>query len=334
LYTLALARSPEQGAMNELLEKKNLSLAARWRLAAAYLLTGKPEVAQRLVTGAGTSVGSYAELSGTYGSELRDKAMILEVMNMLNMKTKAAPLARDIAAGICRSGWLSTQTASYCLLSLSSYYGSMSASGIKAAWTLDRNDKASVMTGKPVSVISLDPKPGKSRNLQVINQGKGQLYARLVIRGVPALGDSSSAENGMKMSVRYTSLKGEALEPRRLVQGTSFLAEVNVRNTGLWGDYKNLALVQIFPSGWEISNSRISGMAAALTEASAFTYQDVRDDRVITYFDLPATVSKTFRVLLTATYQGRFRMPSVQCEAMYDNTINARVPGGWVTVSK
>ena len=42
LYLLALARSPELGAMNRLREFKYLSIEARWRLAAAYKLAGQP----------------------------------------------------------------------------------------------------------------------------------------------------------------------------------------------------------------------------------------------------------------------------------------------------
>ena len=34
------------------------------------------------------------------------------------------------------------------------------------------------------------------------------------------------------------------------------------------------------------------------------TYQDIRDDRVYTYFDLAAGQTKSFRVMLTATYAG------------------------------
>jgi alpha-2-macroglobulin len=47
LYTLALAGAPEMGAMNRLRESRGLQLQARWRLAAAYILAGQPEAAQR-----------------------------------------------------------------------------------------------------------------------------------------------------------------------------------------------------------------------------------------------------------------------------------------------
>ena len=65
---------------------------------------------------------------------------------------------------------------------------------------------------------------------------------------------------------------------------------------------------------------------------STATYQDIRDDRVYSYFNIGAQRSQTYRVQLNAAYQGRFYLPSVGCEAMYDHTINARQPGQWVEV--
>jgi uncharacterized protein YfaS (alpha-2-macroglobulin family) len=58
----------------------------------------------------------------------------------------------------------------------------------------------------------------------------------------------------------------------------------------------------------------------------------VRDDRVNTYFDLKAGESKTVEVGMNASYLGRFYLPMVTVEAMYDATLNARVKGQWVEV--
>ena len=35
---------------------------------------------------------------------------------------------------------------------------------------------------------------------------------------------------------------------------------------------------------------------------------------------------------LNATYLGKFYLPTIESEAMYDNTVNARTPGFWVEV--
>ena len=43
---------------------------------------------------------------------------------------------------------------------------------------------------------------------------------------------------------------------------------------------------------------------------------------------------KTIRVLLHATYIGTYYLPSVRCEAMYDNSIQANSEGKWIEVIK
>ncbi|MCP4715400.1 MAG: hypothetical protein GY868_09800, partial [Deltaproteobacteria bacterium] len=57
-------------------------------------------------------------------------------------------------------------------------------------------------------------------------------------------------------------------------------------------------------------------------------------DRVHTYFDIEQGRTKIFRILLNAGYVGKFYLPMVTAEVMYDSTINARVPGRWISVTK
>jgi uncharacterized protein YfaS (alpha-2-macroglobulin family) len=78
LFTLALAGAPELGAMNQLRERESLPVAARWRLAATYELAGQTEAADALASPGPVTVGPYRELAGTFGSDVRDRAMILE----------------------------------------------------------------------------------------------------------------------------------------------------------------------------------------------------------------------------------------------------------------
>ena len=54
---------------------------------------------------------------------------------------------------------------------------------------------------------------------------------------------------------------------------------------------------------------------------SKYNYLDIRDDRVLTYFNLRRGETKVFTVRLQATYAGNFILPAVQCEAMYEMCI-------------
>ena len=92
-----------------------------------------------------------------------------------------------------------------------------------------------------------------------------------------------------------------------------------------------MALSQIFPSGWEILNSRMDNTDNS-AKSSVPRYQDIRDDRVYTYYTLRASETKTFRIYLNASYYGTFYLPAVYTEAMYDASISARIAGKWVNV--
>ena len=165
------------------------------------------------------------------------------------------------------------------------------------------------------------------------NNGKGILYARVTLEGIPETGDQSSASNNLSMSIRYLNMKGDEIDVTELDQGMDFMAEVKVTNPGILGNYQEMALTQIFPSGWEIHNSRMDGFTS-VHATDIPTYQNIRDDRVYSYFDLNRNKTKTFRILLNAAYLGDFYLPTVYCSAMYDNKINARKPGKWVKVVK
>jgi uncharacterized protein YfaS (alpha-2-macroglobulin family) len=94
-----------------------------------------------------------------------------------------------------------------------------------------------------------------------------------------------------------------------------------------------MALSQIFPSGWEIHNTRMDDFTSVHV-ADQPSYQDIRDDRVYTYFDIKRHGTNTFVLQLNAAYLGKYYLPAVYCEAMYDAGVIALVPGQWVSVIK
>ena len=42
--------------------------------------------------------------------------------------------------------------------------------------------------------------------------------------------------------------------------------------------------------------------------------------------------TKTFRILLNASYLGKYYLPGIQAEAMYNNDYSVRTKGQWVEV--
>jgi hypothetical protein len=333
LYTLALASDPDLAGMNRLRELNELTPTAGWMLAAAYVKAGQQEAARQLMAKLPTTVKPYHELAYSYGSDTRDKAIILETLVLLNEKTKAFELLKDISTALSNPGnWMSTQTIAWSLKAVGSFAGTEQKGNIQFSYSYNGKD-VNATTELPIAQVALPVTDGKTAVLKVVNNGKGTLFTRVILEGIPARGQEEDAESNLRISVGYTDADGSPIDPSQLEQGEGFIAEVTATNPGQRGAYKNMALNQIFPSGWEINNLRLDEAEDRLNNSS-MTYQDIRDDRVYTYFDLNPNEKKTFRVLLTASYAGNYYLPAVSCEAMYDRGIFARKKGQVVSVTK
>ncbi len=335
LYTLALAKAPELGAMNRLKEYPGLSVSAKWRLAAAYVKAGQPETAKKLITSLTTSIPKYSEMGWSYGSDDRDEAMILETLTLLDMKTKAAPLVKSVSKALSSRNWMSTQTTAYCLIAVSKFAASGGGASTEMKYNVKINSLApiSLNTKLPVKQIDMQLKGAAAGNVSITNNGSGILFARVILEGIPETGDQTNVDSDLKLNIAYTTMEGKTIDVAKLEQGTDFIAEVKITNPGTRGEYLQMALSQIFPSGWEIHNTRMDETESVI-KSDYPTYQDIRDDRVYTYFNISPYKTSTFRIVLNAAYVGRYYLPTVYCEAMYDNTINSRKPGKWVEVVK
>ncbi len=333
LYTLAVANAPEMGAMNRLRETAKLKNQAKWRLAAAYAQTGRFEVAEALVKELSTTVKPYKELSYSYGSGLRDEAMILETLVLMKDYEQAGRVVKNMSKQLNSGSWFSTQTVAYSLLAVGKLVGN-TAIGKPYNFNYQVGNLAAQDAGsdKPIMNIDIPVDGHNNKTLKVTNNSDGILYATIIVNGQPLMGEETSDEEDLNMSVQFVDLKGETINTTQIPQGTDFAAKVTISNPGNRGiNYEEMALTQIFPSGWEILNTRMSNLDY-FKDANTPEYLDVKDDRVYAYFDINKKKTHTYMVQLNAAYQGTYYLPAITCEAMYDNTIYARSEGQWVKV--
>jgi uncharacterized protein YfaS (alpha-2-macroglobulin family) len=333
LYLLALAKAPELGAMNRLKEYKFITPEAKWRLAAAYHLMGQSGVALQMISGLPYNFSARPFPGITFGSELRDQAMVLETLTIMGRRSEAEQLVRAVAAKLSQERWYSTQTTAYSLIAIARFCGK-NASGNKLVVTGNIGGQSiNINTAGYVSQTDVSFQNGKA-NIQLNNKGNNVLYVRIINQGQPVSGDSLKVNNNpnvLAMSVNFITTTGSPVDVSNITQGTDFVAKVTIKNTGRRGVYNQMALSQIFPSGWEILNTRLYNSEGSFKSSPA-EYMDIRDDRVYHYFDMKENETLTYYVQLNAAYPGTFYWPGVYCEAMYDNSISAGVNGRWVSV--
>ncbi len=336
LYTLVLAGKPEWGAMNRLRELPDLSAEAAGRLAAAYAKAGKTAIGRQLVREVDDPGRHGHEPGGpTLESALRDEAMRLETQLLLGQLPEAQATAQYLAEALGGTEWFDTHATAYALLAIGKFVrqaGLTTSAEARFRYVDGEGRTHSVKSDAPVFRSEWKSGPG-NRPVTVVNEGTGTLFTRLIVAGKPepVQGGKTVAEN-LSLKITFESPDGTPLDPDRLPQGTDFQVLVQVTHPKATGRaYQGLALTFPFPAGWELVNERLSEPGTGLPTHPPH-YQDIRDDRVLTYFDLAPGAGAVFRFRMTAAYQGTFFQPVISCQAMYDASVQASVPGRWVSV--
>ncbi len=326
LYTLALAGKPELAAMNRLRESKELSNDAKWRLAAAYALAGKKNVAEQIAQTANINFVPQKYDYYTYGSPFRNKAMALETMVLLG-DSKQRDLALSLAKDLSSKRWYSTQETAYALMSLAKMVEK--SGGKEMELTFTKNGKTEeVKTYRAIAQRDLSFVM-RGNSVTVTNKKGNLVYVTLSQRGKLPLGDELAEQRNLSIKSQYLDGTGKALDVSNLRQGTEIIAKVSITNTSN-SSINNVALAKIFPSGWEIVNTSFTELGGGATGKARYT--DIRDDRVNFFFDLDINETRTFTVKLNASYLGTYYLPGTQVEGMYDNNYYARNKGMWVKV--
>lgn len=338
LYILALAGEPQVGPMNLIKENDlaGMTDTEKWLLSAAFRLAGKKETARDILAKTGMEARQYTEPGSTFGSWLRDTAMLLEIATLFEDWNKADPLYDRIVDEVSGEAWYSTQTLGYALLAVGKY--------MKANAGDFREDKA-VIAGY-IKLPGIKKIPFETDQLKFsrkIDQGFGEeaevfidkktnlerLFVLLEWDGVPLKPDVREESKNLWLNVEWLNQDGMTINPATLKQGTTFWGHFRVgRSDSLNRRLTELALVQVLPSGWEIENVRLlsDDMPPWMRKwkLNRENYLDIRDDRVMWFFDLSGGNSQLdFVVKLTAVTAGQFILPPSLFEAMYDNRYQA-----------
>lgn len=318
-YVLALDGQADRSGMSRLREDRDkLSEEELLFLASAYAADGKKDVARQLcegLSGADLRVDPFAE---SYPSSDRVLALRLMLSNSLGDESGAFKLASELAGRLNdRSRYMSTQATAWALMAMSSY-----ARPQKKNAGIDVSAKCGgtlrELKGKCGLVSAEMPKAdGTKASVELKNNSANVTYVLVSATGRSGRDAVAREEHGLGLRVDYSLPDGSAVDPKKLERGTDFVCTVYVTNKSL-SDYRDIALCEMFPCGWEIRADR---------NDSKDLYQDWRDDRVYSYFDLAHDSTVKIAVRLVATYAGSYFQPAITAEAMYDGSVSATIPG-------
>lgn len=160
------------------------------------------------------------------------------------------------------------------------------------------------------------------------------LFWHISTQGFDRIAPTKAEMQGMEVRRRYRDAAGQLLAPNpRVALGDTVKVEIQARAYG--GPVNNAVLVDMLPGGFEIVIPSTDSPADAVQNnnagAQGLVRAERRDDRVIVFAHL-GTGDFTYTYTLRAVSKGRFTLPAVQGEAMYDQQIRANSAAGTVEV--
>lgn len=314
LYLLAMAKKPNISEMNLLYDNLNtLSTEAKWQLAAAYKLAGVEDTAKQIASKISIEPDSKYSFY-TYGSLVRDEAIIANAYKQI-YGTNNEELLQKISDTLLSKDYLSTQSTGYALyaLAMGANLENMNENFMDA--TLKIDDQAYTINQNQMQIFSFNDE-------KAIVSANKDIFVSFGVEGVKA-SENSVFSNKISLDRAFYDEKGNKISPSDIGSGQTFYMRISVSLNEGANYVSNIALTQILPSGWEVSNTLLDDNTPSFIKNSNYDFIDVRDDKIMWFFGLNKNRTHHFYIKLNAITPGSYTLSGAYAEAMYDDTYRA-----------
>jgi uncharacterized protein YfaS (alpha-2-macroglobulin family) len=331
LFILAKAGKPAKSGMNRFLNVVNSkNSAVYYLLAATYQLAGFESKSAELISTAEQKIKYGEENNGDYyyHASASKAAVIVECLSYFpTQKKNMEEFFADLVDKTNKT-WSSTYTKGYTFLATYKMYGSLKNLNQKMEFKLNldgKNESISVPSGQIWKTFT---EGNNSKAITVTNTGNKDLIINQYDRFIDTNLKKEFIERELKLNINYFNVTKGIAGLDSISLGDDLTCSVEIRNNSIF-KYENLALNYRVASGFELINPRLNNTNY---ELESVNYQDFKDDRVYSFFELAAgqSVNLTFRV--KAAFKGDFFKPMVQCEHMYRGDIFAKSATGRVVI--
>ena len=348
-YVLALAGKGKKARVERLISEipaaaKAEQLEDLYMLKAALYLAGNRRYEADLKTVDASVIQPERSNWWSFYSDRRRRGMQLSIFfDLFKNNPAGEPLAQRVAQSLVgqTSAYYTTQELVWGVTGLGKWVGGQAAKGV-AGGTLTADGAA----------INIRPTKGKTndrtwmvrraseyKQLSLdIPQSAAGMWLVVRSEGVRPNVLYKTGGNGMLVTRTFRNLAGEVVDTAAadaIKLGEVLFVELELRNaSGV--SIQNIALVDRLPAGFEIENARL-GRGVKLEWAQpddmwAVDFQNMRDDRVEAFGSLPPNTAKKIVYSVRAVTSGKFSIPPVEAEAMYDPTLWARAAGAMLVV--
>ncbi len=346
-YDLALAGKGKKGRLLKLIGELPSRLDGEtsekaYLLKAALYLAGDRRYASDLKSPDLSPITDERKNSWSFYSDRRRRGFLLSTFQDLFGDDPAGePLANMVAASLQghRSGWYTTQELVWGVTGLGKRVSGHTASFPPGKIVADGKTFSAKAGPKAKSSdrtwTVARASEYRSVRLEMPEKPAGKVFLVVGSEGNRVKPDVKYGGEGLKIRRRYRDLAGNHLGGDRFSLADLVYVEIEIRNTGR-ERVQNIALVDRLPAGWEIENPRLGrGGAVAWVDADEqwrADFMNVRDDRIELFGALEPGQSRTVVYAARVVTAGRFTIPPVEAEAMYDPTVWAREEGAVIKV--
>ncbi|MDD5688139.1 MAG: MG2 domain-containing protein [Elusimicrobia bacterium] len=319
LYLKTLTRSPDRESMSFLLNNriKTLDEVDRSLLSLSYSEIGDRNTASRILVPDFKSIFLYREQFGSFNSPIRNTAMYLSAIAQADPQSpKVNDIIRYLGENMKNGHFGNTQEDAWVFISLG-----------KAFQSLDYDIQTQILVnGAQYKIIegktdTVNDNSLSGKNITLKNICAKDSYYHFIAEGTPLKKSEKDSFNGLEVNRKYYDKSGKEINLSNVVQGELVVISLSVKPKET---VHNLVIVDLLPAGFEIENSRLQSHGDLDFEPELSlspACQDIRDDRILIFAD-EISGKQTFSYTVRAVTPGRFTIPNIYAEAMYDPDIN------------
>ena len=330
LYVLAMAGEGDIASMNYYKARPHLvSEDMRYLLAGSYALMGRWNSYYEIVPNAFTPERTDRLTGGSFDSDIRANAIMLNVLLEVEPANKQIPvIIKYLSQNADRM--YSTQERSFAFLAL----------GKAASLNADANVSVDILVdGKSINKFSgkdltVTDNKLNSSNISLKASGKGEVYYFWSAEGVKLNEKVKEEDSYMQIRRSFFNYKtGRQIPDYRFYQGELIVCKIEL--TGYDRNAENIVITDLIPAGFEIENPRLNPATELKwipKNPMNVQYMDIRDDRLLLFTELVRNQTKDFYYMLRVVNQGTYQLPVIGAEAMYDQEYHSYHGAGVVKV--
>lgn len=323
-YVLALAGEKQLGWMSSIYDhEKNLSPSARLLLAAAYAEAGEKKQAAAMMGKSFAMIKAEPGGSEIYDSNLRNRALTLLAWTHIDpVSAEAAAAAMQLLNSFKATRYYSTQEGGFSLLALGRYFSAQPQEGKPAGALKDASGKTIAELDEKTGIISADI--GEQNTFTMVNSGKARLFAASTIGGVPTK-PVEPVDSGIMIRQSLQDRNGNEITDS-VRRGEALTATVVITPTA--GRLCNIVVSIPLTAGLEVENPQLTGGKSNLPYNSRV---ELRDDRVLLFLEV-LSQSVTWSYSVRPVTAGKFAVPQISAECMYDPGVQSISGGGTLDI--